>query len=183
MDKLRGFKVAILVADGFEQSEMIEPKRALEQAGVITTIVSPVEGKVKSWKGKNWGDEYPVDKNLNQAKAEEFDALLLPGGVINPDTLRNTPAAINFIKAFVNAHKPIAAICHGPWTLINAETVRGKTITSWPSIKVDLINAGAKWVDQEVAIDDNIVTSRNPKDIPAFNKAILELFSNSRIRA
>ena len=122
------------------------------------------------------GDEFPVDKELNQAKAEEFDALLLPGGVMNPDTLRNIPAAIDFIKSFTKSQKPIAAICHGPWTLINAEFVKGKTVTSWPSIKIDLINAGAKWVDKEVAKDDQLVTSRKPDDIPAFNKAMIELF-------
>jgi protease I len=177
--KINGIKVAILVADGFEQSEMTEPKKALEQAGAKTTIVSPVKGKVKGWKLKNWGDEFPVDKDLNQAKAEEFDALLLPGGVINPDTLRMNPAAVNFIKSFVKAQKPIAAICHGPWTLINAEAVKGKTVTSWPSIKEDLINAGAKWVDKEVARDNHLVTSRKPDDIPAFNAAIIELFAES----
>jgi protease I len=175
--KLKGLKVAILIADGFEQSEMTEPKKALDQAGAQTTIVSPTKGKVKGWSKKNWGDEFTVDKELNQAKAEEFDALLLPGGVMNPDTLRMNPAAVNFVKSFVKSHKPIAAICHGPWTLINAEAVRGKTITSWPSIKTDLINAGAKWVDEEVAKDDNLVTSRKPDDIPAFNTAIIELFS------
>lgn len=179
---LRGLKVAILVADGFEQSELAEPKRALEQAGAITTIVSPVDGKVKGWKSKNWGDEFPVDLNLGQARAEDFDALLLPGGVANPDTLRLFPTAINFIKDFVKANKPIAAICHGPWPLINAEAVKGKTITSWPSIKADLINAGANWVDQEVAVDDNLITSRKPGDIPAFNKAIIELFSKIPLR-
>lgn len=181
--KLKGIKVAILVADGFEQSEMTEPRKALDQAGAKTTLVSPVKGKVKGWKAKNWGDEFPVDKELNQAKAEEFDALLLPGGVANPDTLRMNPAAINFIKSFVKDHKPIAAICHGPWTLINAEAVKGKIITSWPSIKIDLINAGAKWIDSEVAKDDNLVTSRKPEDIPAFNKAIIELFSQSDLIA
>jgi protease I len=179
MDKnLKGIKVAILVADGFEQVEMTEPKKALDQAGATTKIISPSKGKVKGWKSKNWGDEFPVDTDLNQAKAEEFDALLLPGGVINPDTLRIIPEAIAFIKNFVKSHKPIAAICHGPWTLINAEAVKGKTVTSWASIKTDLINAGAKWVDKEVAIDDNIVTSRKPEDIPAFNKAMIELFSS-----
>lgn len=178
--KIKGLKVAILVADGFEQSELADPKKALEQAGAITSIISPVKGKVKGWKLKNWGDEFPVDVELSQANPEEYDALLLPGGVINPDTLRSNAAAINFIKSFVKMHKPIGAICHGPWTLINAEAVKGKTITSWPSIKTDLINAGAKWVDQEVAKDENLVTSRKPDDIPAFNQAIIELISKSR---
>jgi protease I len=177
MGNIKGLKVAILVADGFEQSELAEPKKALEEAGAETYVVSPVKGKVKGWKGKDWADDVPVDLDLGKAKAEDFDALLLPGGVINPDTLRINPTAIEFIKGFVKTHKPIAAICHGPWTLINAEAVKGKTITSWPSIKTDLINAGAKWVDKEVAIDDQLVTSRKPDDIPAFNKAIIELFS------
>ncbi len=175
--KLKGIKVAILVSDGFEQSEMVEPKKALEDAGAITTIVSPIKGKVTGWKDKNWGDKFSVDKDLEQVKASEFDALLLPGGVANPDSLRMNAAAIYFIKDFAKAKKPIAAICHGPWTLIDAEIVKGKTVTSWPSIKTDLINAGAKWVDQEVAKDELLVTSRKPDDIPAFNKAIIELFA------
>lgn len=177
MDKLKGIKVAILVADGFEQSEMVEPRKALDHAGAQTVLISPVKGKVKGWKDKNWGDAFPVDKELGQVKASEFDALLLPGGVASPDTLRMNDAAVNFVEEFVKAGKPIAAICHGPWTLINAEAVKGKTVTSWPSIKQDLINAGAKWVDQEVAQDGKLVTSRKPDDIPAFNKAIIELFA------
>ncbi len=156
---------------------MTDPKKAFEQAGAKTTIVSPVKGKVKGWKTKNWGDEFAVDTELSQANAEDFDALLLPGGVINPDTLRMNENAVNFVKKFVEAKKPIAAICHGPWTLINAQSVKGKKITSWPSIKTDLINAGANWVDEEVVVDGNLVTSRKPDDIPAFNKAAIELFS------
>lgn len=183
MDKLKGIKVAILVADGFEQVELTEPKKALENSGAKTVIVSPVKGKVKGWKHKEWGDEFPVDQDLASAKAEDFDALLLPGGVVNPDTLRITPGAIEFIKKFVDEDKPIAAICHGPWTLINAKAVQGKTITSWPSIKTDLLNAGAKWVDQQVAKDGNIVTSRKPDDIPAFNTAMIELFSERLAKA
>lgn len=178
--KIKGLKVAILVADGFEQSEMTEPKKALDEAGAQTVIVSPSKGKVKGWKMKNWGDEFPVDKELNQARPDEFDALLLPGGVMNPDTLRMNQAAVNFVKSFVKSHKPIAAICHGPLILINAEAINGKTITSYPSIKTDLINAGANWIDREVIKDDNIVTSRKPDDIPAFNKEMIELFSHSR---
>lgn len=178
---LKGLKVAILVTDGFEQVELTEPKKALEQAGASTTIVSLVKGKVKGWKSKNWGDEFPVDKEITQVKATEFDALLLPGGVMSPDKLRMNSEAVTFVKDFVKAKKPIAAICHGPWTLINAEAVKGKTITSYGSIKIDLINAGAKWVDQEVAKDSHLVTSRKPEDIPAFNKAMLELFSGSLV--
>ena len=178
--RIQGLKIAILVADGFEQSEMTEPKKALEQAGAKTVIISPVKGKVKGWKNKTWGDEFPVEEALQQANAEDFDALLLPGGVMNPDTLRMDAAAIKFIKSFVDADKPIAAICHGPWTLINAGGVKGKKITSWPSIKTDLINAGAQWVDQEVSVDQNLVTSRKPDDIPAFNLAMIELLEQSR---
>lgn len=180
--KLRGVKVAILVANGFEQVELTEPKAALEAAGAITTIISPENGKVKGWKSKNWGDEFIVDEQLSKANPEDFDALLLPGGVTNPDTLRLNDTAIRFIQSFVKSNKPIAAICHGPWTLINAEGVKGKTITSWPSIKIDLINAGAKWVDKEVAKDGNLVTSRKPDDIPAFNLAMIELFASHLVK-
>lgn len=176
-NQLQGLKVAILVADGFEQSEMTEPRKALQEAGAQTKIISPEKGKVKGWKGKNWGDAFQVDQDLNQAKAEEFDALLLPGGVLNPDTLRMNDKAVNFVKSFVKSQKPIAAICHGPLTLINAQAVRNKTITSYSSIKQDLVNAGANWVDKEVAKDECLVTSRKPDDIPAFNAAMIELFS------
>lgn len=178
--KLQGLKVAILVTDGFEQDEMTGPKQALDQAGAQTVIVSLKRGKVKGWKAKNWADEFAVDKALDEVTGEEFDALLLPGGVANPDSLRMNDEAVNFVKSFVKHHKPIAAICHGPWTLINAEAVKGKTVTSWSSIKIDLLNAGAKWVDQEVVRDDNLVTSRKPEDIPAFNKAMIELFSSGK---
>ncbi len=178
-DNLKGIKVAILVADGFEQQEMTDPKKALDNAGAETFIISPSKGKVKGWAKKTWGDEFPIDQALSESNAKEFDALLLPGGVMNPDTLRMNPDAVKFVKSFVSAGKPIAAICHGPWTLINAEAVKGKTLTSWPSIKTDLINAGAKWVDKEVAEDENLVTSRKPDDIPAFNKAIIKLFSKN----
>ncbi len=177
---LNGLRIAILVSDGFEQSEMVEPRKALDQAGAETFIISPVKGKVKGWKMKNWGDEFPVDKDINEAKAEEYDALLLPGGVMNPDTLRMNEQAVNFVKGFVSAKKPIAAICHGPWTLINAQMVKDKKMTSWPSIKTDLMNAGANWVDQEVVVDDKLVTSRKPDDIPAFNKAAIDLFAKSK---
>lgn len=177
---IKGLRVAILVADGFEQIELTEPKKALDQAGAQTSIISPVKGKVKGWKSKNWGDEFPVDEELSQVSAEDYDALLLPGGVMNPDTLRMNAEAVKFIKDFIKTHKPIAAICHGPSPLINAEGVKGKTVTSYPSIKIDLINAGANWVDKEVAKDELLVTSRNPNDIPAFNQAMIELFSQSR---
>lgn len=175
--QIKGLKVAILIADGFEQSEMTEPKKALNEAGAITTIVSPVKRKVKGWKMKNWGDEFPVDLELAKARAADFDALLLPGGVMNPDTLRMNQEAVNFVKEFVSSEKPIAAICHGPWTLINAGGVKDRKVTSWPSIKTDLINAGAKWVDEEAVRDKQLVTSRKPDDIPAFNRSMIALFS------
>jgi len=177
---LKGLRVAILIADGFEQSEMEDPRKALTDAGAETMIVSPAQGKVKGWKSKTWGDEFPVDLKLGQANPEDFDALLLPGGLINPDKLRLETKAIDFVKSFVKAKKPIAAICHAPWILINAEGVKGKNITSYDSIKIDLINAGAKWVDKEVVVDENIVTSRKPDDIPAFNKAMITLFGQTK---
>jgi protease I len=177
--KIKGLRVAILATHGFEQSELFEPKKYLEEAGAKTTIVSLAKGKIQGWKAKNWADEVQVDLEVTVANPEDFDALLLPGGVINPDALRLSEDAIAFIKSFAKAQKPIAAICHGPWTLINAEAVKDKTVTSWPSIKMDLLNAGAKWVDKEVVIDGNILTSRKPEDIPAFNKAMVELFSQT----
>ena len=177
MPKLNGIKVAILVAHGFEQSEMTEPKKALEDAGAETKIISPEKDKVKGWKHTNWGDEFPVDVELNNANADDYDALLLPGGVMNPDRLRMNPKAVDFVQKFVKSDKPIAAICHGPWTLINAEAVQDKKITSWPSIKMDLMNAGANWVDEKVVRDGKLVTSRKPDDIPAFNRELIELLS------
>ncbi len=173
---LNGKKVAILVENGFEQVELTEPKKALEQAGAVTKIVSPVKGKVKGWKHTEWGDELDVDVALEQANPADFDALLLPGGVMNPDKLRLHPKAIEFVRAFAQANKPIAAICHGPWTLIDAGAVKGRTMTSWPTLQTDLKNAGASWVDKEVAVDRNLVTSRKPDDIPAFNREMLQLF-------
>lgn len=177
MGKLEGVRVAILVANGFEQHEMTDPKKALDDEGAETVIVSPEKNKVRGWKHNKWGSSFLVDENLSKANAGKFDALLLPGGVLNPDHLRMDIQAVNFVKKFVKAGKPIAAICHGPWTLINAQAVKGKTLTSWASIKMDLINAGAKWVDKEVVRDGKLITSRKPDDIPAFNKEIIKLFS------
>ena len=178
--KLSGLNIAMLVANGFEQSEMTEPRKALEQAGAIVHLISPEKNVVKGWAKANWGDEFPIDVELSKANANDYDALVLPGGVINPDKLRITPQAIDFIKKFVDLNKPIAAICHGAWPLINANGVHGHTLTSWPSLQVDLINAGANWVDKEVVTDLKLVTSRKPDDIPAFNKAMIELFSQER---
>lgn len=174
MGKLTGKKVAILVTDGFEQVELTGPKQALEDAGAITHIVSPKDDKVKGWDKTDWGKEFTVDVVLSNASANDYDALVLPGGQINPDKLRIENQAIAFIKAFNDQLKPIAAICHGPWTLIEAGLVSGRIITSYPSIQTDLKNAGAHWVDQEVVIDHGIITSRNPDDIPAFNEKIIE---------
>jgi protease I len=178
--ELSGKRVAILVADGFEQVELSEPKAALEKAGAATAIVSPNEEEVRGWQHTKWGDTFPVDVHIDDARAQDFDALLLPGGVINPDKLRMVPEAIEFIKGFVRDRKPLAAICHGPWTLIDAEAVRGRTITSWPSLQTDLRNAGAKWVDEEVVVDSGIVTSRKPEDIPAFNRKMIEEFAEGK---
>jgi protease I len=181
-DTLNDVKVAILVTDGFEQVEMTEPRQALDQAGAETRLVSPKDGDVKAWKFTEWGDTYPVDISLNRARAEDFDALLLPGGVINPDKLRTMPEAVAFVKAFFDAGKPVASICHGPWTLIEAGAARGRRITSWPSLKTDLTNAGAEWVDEEVVVAQGLVTSRKPDDIPAFNREVIQLFARGQSR-
>ncbi len=183
MDNLQGKNVAVLVADGFEQVELTEPRKALEAAGAKTRIVSPAEGRVKGWEHTKWGEELPVDVPLRQAKPEDYDALLLPGGVMSPDKLRMNPDAVRFVKHFVDAGKPIAAICHGPWTLIEAGAVRGRKMTSWPSLQTDLKNAGASWVDQEVVHDGPLVTSRKPDDIPAFNREMVSLFARQEVGA
>lgn len=176
---LNGKRVAILVANGFEQVELTGPKEALEAAGATTEIVSPAKKKVHGWEGKDmdWGSKFKVDVPLETASARNYDALLLPGGVMNPDKLRLEPKAIEFIRQFVNLGKPIGAICHGPWTLIDAGAVKGRRMTSYPSIKTDLVNAGANWVDEEVVTDNGIVTSRKPSDIPAFNRKLIEEIS------
>jgi protease I len=176
---LQGKKVAILVTDGFEQVELLEPRKALDEAGAITKVVSPAGKKVKGWNHQTPGNDIPVDVALDSAKPEDFDALLLPGGVMNPDSLRMNPKAIAFVKHFTDAGKPLAAICHGPWTLVEADAVRGRTITSWPSLKTDLKNAGANWVDKEVVSDQGLVTSRKPDDIPAFNREMIRLFGEA----
>jgi len=179
-DELRGKRVAMLVADGFEQVELTEPRKALEDAGADPRIVSPAQGRVKGWNMKDWGDTFPVDVPLDQANAGDYDALVLPGGVMNPDKLRMNPKAVAFVRAFFEAGKPIAAICHGPWTLINAGAVEGRRMTSYPSLEADLRNAGANWVDQEVVVDNGLVTSRNPHDLPAFNRKMVEEFHEGK---
>lgn len=171
---LNGKKVAILVENGFEQVELTEPKRALEAAGAKTQIVSPQTGQVKGWQHTDWGDQFPVDVPLARANPKDYDALLLPGGVMNPDKLRANEKAVQFVRSFFEAHKPVAAICHGPWTLIEAGVIKGRTVTSYPSLKTDLKNAGANWVDREVVVDSGLVTSRNPDDLPAFNRKMVE---------
>jgi protease I len=172
---ITGKKVAILVAEGFEEVEMVKPREVLEKAGAETAIVSPVKDEVQGWNHFDKGDRFAVDVPLEDANADEFDALLLPGGVANPDQLRAQPKAVQFVKRFVDAGKPIGVICHGPWTLIEAGAVKGRTMTSWPSLKTDLVNAGAKWVDQEVVVDRGIVSSRKPADIAAFSRKLMEL--------
>jgi protease I len=176
---LQGKRVAILATHGFEQSELEEPRKALDEAGAVTQVVSPEEGKIRGWNHKDWGNEIPVDVSLSSAKEEDYHALVLPGGVMNPDHLRMNPRAVDFVRHFVQAGKPIAAICHGPWTLIEADAVRGHTVTSWPSLRTDLKNAGANWVDKEVVRDKKLVTSRKPDDLPAFNREMIQLFAEA----
>jgi protease I len=178
--QLDGRKVAILVADGFEQVEMTEPRQALEDAGAGTDLVSPKKEKVKGWQHTDWGDTFDVDVNLRDADPEDYDALVLPGGVMNPDHLRRNPDVQKFVRSFFDAGKPVAAICHGPWTLLDSGVVRGRKMTSYESIQCDLKNAGAQWVDQEVVVDNGLVTSRKPDDIPAFNAKMIEEFAEGR---
>lgn len=166
-------KVMILATDGFEQSELMKPKENLEKAGIETVVVSLKPGEIKGWDQKDWGESVAVDMVLDDASADDFDALLLPGGQMNPDILRMEEGAIELIKDFDSAGKPIAAICHAPWLLVEANIVDGKTVTSWPSVRTDLMNAGADVVDREVVTDGNLITSRKPEDIPAFSKALI----------
>lgn len=171
---LQGKKVAILTTDGFEDSELRKPRAALDEAGATTIVVSPKHDSVKGWTGETFGEPIPVDCPVDRADAHDFDALLLPGGVMNPDQLRTNEAAVRLVRAFFQAGKPVAAICHGPQILIDADVVEGRTLTSYPSIKRDLLNAGAKWVDESVVVDQGLVTSRRPDDLPAFNAKLIE---------
>lgn len=173
---LNELRVAILVADGFEQVEMVKPRAALQDARASTKIVSPAKGTVQGWNHHDKADRFEVDVPLESADAKDFDALLLPGGVANPDQLRMLPGAVKFVREFFEQEKPVAVICHGPWTLVEAGVVDARRITSWPSLKTDLINAGADWVDQEVVVDGTLVSSRKPDDIPAFNREMLKVF-------
>lgn len=178
--KLDGKKVAILVADGFEQVEMTKPRKALDEAGAETKIVSPKSGKIQGLRHADKGEKFDVDITLDEARPQEFDALMIPGGLFNPDELRANEDALEFTRHFFEEGKPVAAICHGPWVLIDAGVVRGRALTSWPHIRTDVENAGGKWVDEEVVVDNGLVTSRRPDDIPAFNEKMIEEFSEGR---
>jgi protease I len=178
--KLDGRKVAVLATDGFEQVELTKPVEALRAAGAQVEIVAPKAGDIQGFNHHDKGDKVAVDRELSQADASSYDAILLPGGVINPDALRLEKTAIDFIRGFAEANKPIAAICHGPWTLINAQAVKGKRMTSWPTLEIDLKNAGADWVDEEVVVDGGLVTSRKLDDLPAFCEKMIEAFAEGR---
>ncbi|AUC85487.1 protease [Polaribacter sp. ALD11] len=174
MENLKRKTVAILATNGFEESELREPKKALEEAGAEVHIVSLESGEIKSWNDGNWGKTYKVDKTLDEVSQKDYNALMLPGGVINPDLLRNNGKAVSFVKSFFENHKPVGAICHGPWLLVEADVLKDRNVTSYSSIKTDLINAGANWSDEEVVVDQGLVTSRNPDDLPAFNAKLVE---------
>jgi len=179
-NKLSGKKIAILATDGFEQVELMKPRAALDEAGARTTVVSLKAGKIQGMNHADKGDTVAVDQTLDEAKPEDFDALMIPGGLMNPDALRSSEEALEFVRHFFREGKPVAAICHAPWVLIDAGVIRGRTVTSWPAIKTDVRNAGAHWVDQEVVVDNGLVTSRKPDDIPAFNKKMIEEFCEGR---
>lgn len=176
---LSGKKIAILATDGFEQAELTEPKKNLEAAGAQCDVLSIKAGKIKGWDKTDWGETVKVDRLVSEARVNDYDALVLPGGQINPDKLRMDESAVNFVREFANSNKPVAAICHGPWTLIEAGVVKGRTMTSWPSVHTDLMNAGANWVDQEAVTDGNFITSRKPEDIPAFCRTLTEALSGA----
>jgi protease I len=171
---LKGKRIAILATDGFEQAELLEPRKALDEAGAQTEVIAPKSGKIKGWDGRDWGEEVKVDTTLEDANPNDYDGLVLPGGVMNPDHLRMDASAVNFVRQFVATGRTVGAICHGSWTLLETGALRGRTVTSWPSLKTDLKNGGANWVDGEVVVDGQFVTSRKPDDIPAFNKAVIE---------
>jgi protease I len=170
-------RVLIIATDGFEQSELLEPKRRLEQAGIGTTVASLEEGEIRGWKDKDWGERVTVDLTVGEVSPEDYSALLLPGGQMNPDILRMDETVIGLVKAFDSAKKPIAAICHAPWLLAEADILHGKTVTGWPSVRTDLRNAGANVIDSEVAKCGHIITSRNPEDIPAFSDALIGMLA------
>ena len=179
MAKLDGKRVAIVATDGFEQVELLEPRQALDREGARTEVLSPKSGTIKGWNHTNWGEQVAVDRTLDEADPADYDALLLPGGVMNPDKLRRLDAVQSFIRHFFDEGKPVAAICHGPWTLIDAGVARGRKLTSYHTIQEDLRNAGAEWTDREVVVDGNLVTSRKPNDIPVFNRELVTLLAHS----
>ncbi len=174
MEQLKNKRIIILSEHGFEQSELMSPKEALEKAGATVDVVSPESGKIKAWKDKDWGIEVPVDKALENVNPDDYDALVLPGGVMNPDKLRQNKTAVDFVKTFMQSGKPVAAICHGPQTLVETGLLKGRTLTSYPSLQTDLKNAGANWEDKEVVQDGNLITSRRPADLEAFNSALIK---------
>lgn len=174
--ELTGTRAAILACEGFEESELVEPMKALEEVGVEVVVVSPESGKIRSFDGKNWGKSVAVDLSVSEAFQEDFDFLVLPGGVLNPDKLRNNPDAVAFVEAHVARRRPVAAICHGVQTLIETGYVKGKTLTSWSSLRTDLLNAGANWIDEEVVVDHTLITSRKPSDLPSFTTVMVKEF-------
>jgi protease I len=180
MSQLNGKTIAILATNGFEQSELLEPKKALEDAGATTKVISLESGEIKGWKDKNWGDSVKVDAVVGDVSASDFDGLVLPGGQMNPDILRADEKAVSFVRDFFEQHKPVGAICHGPWLLVEADVLDGRNVTSYHSIKTDVKNAGGNWVDQEVVCDQGLVTSRSPKDLPAFNAKLIEEFGEGK---
>jgi len=181
--ELKGRKIAILATDGFEQVEFTDPKKNVEAAGATTEVLSVKDGSIKGWKFTDWGDSVRVDKQVIKANIDDYDALILPGGQINPDKLRIEKSAVDFVRKFVQSGKPVAAICHAPWMLIEAGVVKGKTVTSYPSVHTDLVNAGANWVDKELVEDGNLITSRKPDDIPAFSRKVIEVVAKAREHA
>jgi protease I len=178
--KLQGKKIAIVATDGFEQVELTEPKKALQAAGATVEVVSPNSGQIKGWNHTDWGENTAVDRTLDEAKPTDYDGLVLPGGQINPDRLRIEPKAVAFVTEFVNSGKPVGAICHGPWMLVEAGVLKKRTLTSWPSVRTDIRNAGGHWVDEEVVTDGNLTTSRKPDDLPAFNERLIRELSQGK---
>jgi protease I len=183
MAELNGKRIAFLATDMVEQVELTEPWKAVEQAGGTPELVSLEEGEIQGFNHYDKADKFQVDRKVADASADDYDALVLPGGVGNPDTLRRYEDAVGFVRAFVDAGKPVAVICHGPWTLVEADVVRGRTLTSWPSVNTDIRNAGGNWVDQEVAVDDNLISSRKPDDLPAFCTMLVQEFARTPVRA
>lgn len=181
-NELRQKRIAILATDGVEYVELIDPRKALDEAGATTDVIAPKTGSIRGWNHTDWGENIKVDVNLENAEPSHYDALMLPGGVMNPDHLRQNRQAVHFVQAFFRDHKPVAAICHGPWMLVEADVVRGRTLTSWPSLQTDIRNAGGNWVDEEVTVDQNLITSRKPADIPAFSRAMVEQLASSKHR-